>query len=152
MKEILFYKGKHEIITLPEFASKAKKFYDKLFGLFRAKGYTYKTVETISEKKVGKHISEQTLYLVGHSRGATRILKEFVAENNPQIKGVIVFDPKQTCKEEWNKLQIPKLLFVSTKEQTQDYTGFQNKIEIQDGHYFNNSNEKVFPILEKFIE
>ena len=152
MKEILFYKGKHETITLPEFAPEAKKFYDKLFDLFRIKGYAYKTIETISKKKAGDHISEQICYLVGHSKGATRILREFVAEEHPQIKGVILFDPKQTCQEEWNKLQIPKLLFVSTKEQTQDYTGFLNKIEINDNHYFNNSTEEVFPILEKFIE
>ncbi len=100
MKEILFYKRKHEIINLPEFSPKVKKFYDKLFSLFRAKGYAYKTIETISEKKAGEHISEQTLYFVGHFKGTTRILKEFVAENNPQIKGVIIFDPKQTCKKE----------------------------------------------------
>lgn len=152
MKEILFFKGKHEIISLPEFAPKAKKFYEELFELFKSKGYAQKTIETISEKQLENHISEQTKYLVGHSKGATRILKEFEAEKHHWIKGVIVFDPKQTCKEEWNELKIPKILFVSTKEQTQDYTGFQDKIEISDGHYFNNSKEKVFPILTKFIE
>jgi len=151
MKEILFFKGKHEIITLPEFAPKTKKFYGELFELFKSKGYTHKTIETISEKQVENYISKQTKYLVGHSKGATRILKEFEAEKHPGIKGVIVFDPKQTCKKEWNKLKIPKLLFVSTKEQTQNYNGFQDKIETDDDHYFNNSKEKVFSILTKFI-
>jgi len=152
MKEILFFKGKHEIIILPEFTTKATMFYNELFKLFQSKGYTYKTIETISEKQVRDHISEKTYYLIGHSKGATKILKEYVVEEFPKIKGIIVFDPKQTCKEKWNELQIPKLLFVSIKKQTQGYDDFQDKIEIDDDHYFNNSKEKVFSILDKFIE
>jgi hypothetical protein len=151
MKEILFFKGKYEIITLREFSGMAKQFYEPLYELFKSAGYTYKTIETISEEKAGDHISEQTMYIFGHSKGATRILKEFVARDHPGVKGVVIFDPKQTCKKQWNELRIPKLLFVSIKEQTQNYSGFQDRIELNDNHYFSNSKNQVFPVLKKFI-
>ena len=152
MKEILFFKGKYKIITRPEFAPKAKKFYNKLFELFEFRGFNCKKIESNSKKQVKSYISNETSYLVGHSKGATRILKEFAPKQNPQIKGVVLFDPKQTYKEEYNKLHIPKLLFVSTINQSQNYSGFKDIIKINDDHYFNNSKQKVFPIIKKFIQ
>jgi hypothetical protein len=151
MKEILFFEGNHETIILPENLPKVKMFYTELYQLFSQKGYRYRNIETCSSEQLKESVSLETCYLVGHSQGATRILEQFSSELYPQIKGIILFDPQQYVQDSWNLLKIPKLLFVNTKEEWHDYTNFQDKIEIDDDHYFTKTTKKVFPLLRKFI-
>ncbi|EKE21627.1 MAG: hypothetical protein ACD_7C00166G0009 [uncultured bacterium] len=151
MKEILFFEGNHETIILPENLPKVKIFYTRLYRLFSQKGYGYKNIETCSREQLKETISSGTCYLIGHSQGATRILEQFSPERYPQIKGIILFDPEQYVQDSWNLLKIPKLLFVNAKEKWHDYTNFQDKIEIDDDHYFTKTTKKVFPFLKKFI-
>ena len=152
MKEILFFKGNHETIILPENSSRVKIFYNELYKLFENKDYKYKNIETYSEGQLEENISSNTRYLIGHSQGATRVLEQFSSETYPQVKGIILFDPQQYVEKKWNALQIPKLLFVNTRERWHDYKNFQKRIEIDDNHCFANSIEKVIPVLKNFIK
>ena len=120
MKEALLLKGKHEIIILPEFSDKANKFYHFLENLFKNKGFKIRVIESIPKYSVSKKISGETKYLVGHSRGANKILKEFNPKDFPNIKGVVLFDSLSYLKDNWNKLKLPKLFFGS--EWNQDYS------------------------------
>ena len=120
MKEILFFKGNHETIVLPENSPKVKIFYNSLYRLFLRSGYTHKNITTYSNEQLNEAVSLEACYLVGHSQGATRILEQFSPKLYPQIKGIILFDPQQYVQEKWNSLRIPKLLFVNTQENWHD--------------------------------
>lgn len=151
MKEILFFEGNYETIILPENSPKVEAFYSALYKLFNSKGYARKNINTNSEEQLKGSISPETLFLVGHSQGATRILEQFSKDKYPQVKGIILFDPQQYVEEKWNSLGIPKLLFVNTQEKWHDYSNFQGRIEMNDDHYFNNSIDKILSELDKFI-
>ena len=154
MKEILFFEGNYETIILPENSPKVEIFYSALYNWFESKGFHRKNVNTNSKEQLEKNISPQTMFLVGHSQGATRILEQYSSEKYPQIKGIILFDPEQYVKDNWNILKTPKILFVSSQEEWVKgyYSNFNEKIELDDDHYFNNSIKKVFPVLDEFIE
>jgi len=151
-KQILLFKGKQEIIVLPEFTHRAEKLYNFLQEFFESKGYMCEFVETSSNRQMKQLMTEQVNYLLGHSKGATRILKEFNSASYPNMKGVIVFDPEDICEKEWNNLQISKLLLVHTINQTQNYARFNDKIVLKDDHYFNRSLEKIRTFLTKFLQ
>jgi pyruvate formate lyase activating enzyme len=151
LNEILFFEGNHETIILPENLSKVKIFYSELYKLFESKGYKHRNINTNSENQLKETISPETHYLVGHSQGATRILEQFSPEIYPQIKGIILFDPEQYVEEKWNSLTISRILFVNTQEKWHNYSNFQDKIEIDDNHYFNHSLRKIILILDKFL-
>ncbi len=152
MKEILFFEGNYETITLPKNSSKAKVFYLTLHKLFESRGYSCKNINTNSKEQLRESISSETYYLVGHSQGATRILEQFSFESYPQVKGIILFDPQQYVEEKWNSLDIRKILFVNTQEKWHNYSNFQVKQEIDDDHYFTKSLNEIIPRLEDFIE
>lgn len=151
LKKILFFKGNHETIILPENAPKVKIFYTSLYNLFKIKGYQYKNIETYSNKQLKESISSETNYLVGHSQGATRILEQFSSKIYPYIKGIILFDPQQYVQEKWNSLKVPKILFVNTREKWHDYSNFYDRIELDDDHYFTKSLDIIIPYLNNFI-
>lgn len=151
MKEILFFEGNHETIILPENSVKARLFYNELYKLFSDNGFSYKIIETHSREQLPEAASLDTQYLAGHSQGATRILEQFSPPLYPQIQGIILFDPQQYVRTIWNSLEIPKILFINTQEKWHDYTDFQDKIEIDDGHYFTKSTEIILPRLKTFL-
>jgi len=152
MKEIIFFEGNYETIILPENAPKVEMFYNALYNLFESKGFQHKNINTNSKEQLEENISSQTLFLVGHSQGATRILEQYSSEKYPQIKGIILFDPEQYVEEKWNSLKIPKLLFVNTIECWHDYSNFHGRNEINDDHYFAKSLDIIIPYLDKFIK
>lgn len=152
MKEILFFEGNYETIILHENSPKVEIFYTALYNLFESKGYQRKNINTNSKEQLEKNISSNTHFLVGHSQGATRILEQFSSEKYQQIKGIILFDPEQYVENNWDSLKIPKILFVNKQEKWHDYSNFQERIEVDDDHYFTNSMKKVFPILDKFLD
>lgn len=153
MKEILFFEGNYETIILPKNSDKVKMFYTVLYNLFESKGFQRKNINTNSKEQLEETVSEKSCFLVGHSQGATRILKQFSSEKYPQIKGIILFDPECQVEKGWNSLDIPKILFASTQEEWAwgYYLNFQDRIEVDDDHYFTNSIEKILPMLKKFI-
>ncbi len=149
MDEVLLLKGKYEVINLPQFHSKAEKLYDFLSNIFKSKGFGVRVVESEPEYSVVKKIYNNTIFVVGHSRGANKILKEFNPQSFPQVRGIVLFDPIEAFSDEWNKLSVPKLLFVS--EWGHDYSDFKDVNHLIDDHYFNKNLKKIGRKIELFL-
>ncbi len=149
MNEVVLFKGKYEIIILPEFSSKAEKLYNFLKTFFESKSFKLKFVESKPDYLVSNKLSKDIQYIIGHSRGANKILKEFNPKKFPNIKGVMLFDPLNCFKDNWNRLAIHKILFGSNWGQ--NYSKFRGAIQIQDDHYFNNSLEEIKKNIIQFL-
>ena len=148
MDKVILFKGKYEIIILPEFFSKAEKLYNFLKTLFESKSFKLKFVESKPDYLVPNKLSKGIKYIIGHSRGANKILKEFNPKTFPNVKGVILFDPLDCFKNNWNKLTIHKILFGS--DWGQNYSKFKGAVKIKDDHYFNNSFKEIKKKLSNF--
>lgn len=150
MKKAVILKGKYEIIILPENSPKAKKLYDKLEEIFKSKDFQVEMIESKPDYSVKDKISKETDYLIGHSRGANKILKELDSEKFPNLKGIILLDPLNFLKNNWNKIILPKILFGSAWGE--DYTEFKETIQLKDDHYFNDSLEQIEKNIIKFLD
>jgi len=150
MKEAILFRGKHEILILPENSEKANKLYDFLNKLFEDNGFKLKIVGDKPDYSVIKKISKKTVYLIGHSRGANNILREFNPKKFQNVKGIILLDPLAYLKDKWDKISLPKILFAS--KWGQDYSGFDNLIKVKDDHYFNKSFKLIGKEINQFIK
>ena len=55
--------------------------------------YKKSDVESKPDYNVNSKISVHTKFIVGHSRGANKLLKQFNPKKFPDMRGVILFDP-----------------------------------------------------------
>jgi len=150
MKKAVILKGKYEVIIMPENSTKAEKLYDKLEEIFKSRDFQVEMVESKPDYSIKNKISKETYYLIGHSRGANKILKELAPEKFPKLKGIILFDPLNFLKNNWNKIILPKILFGS--RWGEDYTEFKGTIKLKDDHYFNDSFEQIEKNIIKFLD
>lgn len=149
MNQILVCKGQYEIIRDEKNAPKARKLYDYICNFFSQQRYGFKLIETNSEKNIPEYIREETKYLVGHSNGTIRILKEVVPGNCPWVQGLILFD---TRLEYLKNYSIRSLVFLSERWQSQSVqTKSGTIVNLDDDHYFNNSLEMIGQSMLPFL-
>lgn len=149
MKQVLVCKGQYEIIREAHNAPRAHILYDSICNFFSKRNYDFRLIETNSEKRIPEYISKETEYIIGHSNGTLRILREFVPEDYPGIKGLILFD---TRLDYLARLEIRSLVFLSARWQSQTARAERAIIiNIHDDHYFNDSFGAIGREMELFI-
>lgn len=145
MTEAIIFKGKNEVITLPQNRHKAERLYEFVAACLKLKVDSVRFVGTNEDDQPSEKITTETAYIIGHSMGANRILIHCSAELLPSVRDVVLFDPSPVpaFQKRWEQLHANKLMFASDwgagTELGGDYSRFAGVIQVEDDHYFNKS-------------
>jgi len=150
MTSVSLFKGRFEVVNFEPFKERAARLYNFLGEYFHSRGYEVREHET-TITSVQDAISDTDTILVGHSRGASRILTELETTQSGRIERVVVFDPRSDCLERWRSLNLGKLMFASTLNQKQDYGLFEGVVWIDDEHYFERSFDRITKEMDVFL-
>ena len=150
--EAILFKGKFEIITLPNFKPKSEKLYEFITKFLNNKNIKVISLDTFPKKNIKDYLTKDTNLLIGHSQGSDEILKFCNREQYPNIKGIFLLDPKQESKDFWNDYRGNKILLTTKMGNTQNYKGFKENICLLDDHYFNNSFNEIEKQLNLFLK
>lgn len=151
----IFIKGNEKLINLPENKEKNTRFCDFLYQTLKELNIDLQFVSSNSEGTLDENVPQDTEVLMGHSKGASWITSRYTQEHFPNIKYIIVFDPLPKHAQQWNSIEVKKLLFVNTDESPYkkgEFNDFNNLIVCDDDHYFNDSFDKIKENLSKFFE
>jgi hypothetical protein len=76
MAEVIFLKGKKDIIELSENIDKSETFYSFIENYFEDRGMSIDFIDSAPSYRIENLINDKTKYVLGHSRGANEFLRQ----------------------------------------------------------------------------
>ncbi len=141
--------GLHEIIKSASYKTQAENLYQGILSLFPGEQWRISTKDTgILQDLLPSDID----YIIAHSYGTIRVMKEYRAESFPNLRSIILLDPTEELVKHVEAAPVPVKVFISEIAGRPFSKGYKQAIHFADDHFFTQSVPLIRSHLQGIIE